>query len=135
MKVLFTSIIFASVFFLIIDVIWLTYSVKSFYRPNLGNLLNDKPVIWAAILFYLTYVLGLSILVLYPSLNEANIAIIFFKGLVFGVVCYGTYNLTNMATIKDWSSKVVIVDMVWGGLLTGFSSSSSIFFAKKFFLT
>lgn len=131
MKALITAFFFASIFFLIIDILWLSYAVKNFYKPNLGNLLNEKPVMWAAILFYLIYVMGLAILVLNPSMDKTSLLMIFFKGLVFGIVCYGTYNLTNMATIKDWSSKVVLVDIMWGGLLTGSASCFSIYLTKK----
>ena len=56
----------------------------------------------------------------------------FWTGLVFGLVAYGTYNLTNMATVKNWSVNVVIVDMIWGGLLTGSSSAIGIYLSKKF---
>jgi|TARA_B110000116_G_scaffold209501_1_gene185084 uncharacterized membrane protein len=133
MKILLASLFFTSLIFLIIDIIWLSYAVKSFYRPNIGPLLNDKPVMWAAIMFYLVYVIGLSIIILQPSLSNNSISQAFWTGLVFGVVAYGTYNLTNMATIKNWSVNVVIVDMIWGGILTGFSSSSGIYLAKKFF--
>ncbi len=133
MKTLFLSIIFTSVFFLIIDVIWLSFSVKSFYRPNLGNLILDKPIMWAAVLFYLVYVIGLSILVLQPAIDQNSIFKAFFTGIVFGLAAYGTYNLTNMATIKDWSTKVVFVDMIWGGILTGSSCALGLYITKKFF--
>lgn len=133
MKIYFISILFASLIFLIVDLIWLNYSVKNFYRPNLGSLLNEKPIMWAAILFYLIYVFGLAIIIIKPALFNDSISLAFWSGLVFGLVAYGTYNLTNMATITNWSSKVVFVDMLWGALLTGFSCSTAIFMAKKLF--
>jgi uncharacterized membrane protein len=134
MKALLSSLFFASIIFLIIDVLWLSYSVKYFYRPNLGPLLNDKPVMWAAILFYLVYVFGLAVVILQPAIYNDSIAQSFWTGLVFGLVAYGTYNLTNMATIKNWSVNVVIVDMIWGGLLTGSSSAIGIYLSKKFII-
>jgi len=133
MKLLLFSILFTSVFFLIIDLIWLSYAVKNFYRPNLGSILNDKPVIWAALLFYLIYVVGLGIIILQPALHNDSIFQAFCTGIVFGVVAYGTYNFTNMATIKHWSPIVVFVDVIWGGALTGFSSALGIYLSKKFF--
>jgi uncharacterized membrane protein len=132
MKALLSSLFFASIIFLIIDVLWLSYSVKHFYKPNLGPLLNDKPVMWAAILFYLVYVFGLAVVILQPAIVNDSISQSFWTGLVFGLVAYGTYNLTNMATVKNWSVNVVIVDMIWGGFLTGFSSSIGIYLSKKF---
>ena len=134
MKTLLFSIFFTSLFFLIIDIIWLSLSVKSFYRPNLGNLIHDSPIMWAAVLFYLVYVIGLSILVLQPAIDQNSIFKAFYTGIIFGLAAYGTYNLTNMATIKDWSTKVVFVDMIWGGVLTGTSCSLGLYITKKFFV-
>tara|TARA_B100001029_G_C14995699_1_gene414875 strand:+ start:478 stop:882 length:405 start_codon:yes stop_codon:yes gene_type:complete len=131
MKLLFTSTILAALIFLIIDIIWLSFAVKSFYRPNIGHLLLDKPVIWAAGLFYLLYVVGLAAIIIQPSLNSNDLNTVIYKAFIFGLVAYGTYNLTNMATIKGWSPSVVFVDMVWGGTLTAFSSYFGILFAKK----
>ena len=133
MKILLTSVLLSALIFTIIDVLWLSYSVKNFYRPNLGQLLNEKPVIWAAVIFYFLYIFGLAILVIQPSLNYDSIASVFFKGAIFGLVAYGTYNLTNMATIKNWSESVVIVDMIWGAFLTGTSVSLGIYLTKQLF--
>ena len=66
-KALIFAFIFVSIIFLVIDIIWLSLSVKTIYRPALGNLLNDKPVIWAAILFYVIYMLGLTIIIIKPA--------------------------------------------------------------------
>jgi uncharacterized membrane protein len=132
MKLLLLSTFIAALIFLVIDVIWLSFSVKSFYRPNLEPLLVDKPIMWAAVMFYLIYVFGLSIIIIEPSLYSQNTLQFLFKAFIFGLVAYGTYNLTNMATIKGWSYKVVFVDMIWGGALTSFSSYFGILIAKKF---
>ena len=131
MKLLITSTFLTAAIFLIIDIIWLSFAVKSFYRPNLGSLLVDQPVIWAAILFYLVYVFGLAVVIIDPSLNSDSSFKFLFRAFVFGLVAYGTYNLTNMATIKGWSVNVVFVDMIWGGALTAFSSYSGILVAKR----
>ncbi len=134
MKLLITATLISALIFLIIDVIWLSFSVKSFYRPNIGHLLLDTPVMWAAILFYLIYVIGLAVVIIEPSLNYQYTQKFLIKAFMFGLVAYGTYNLTNMATIKGWSPNVVFVDMIWGGSLTAFSSYFGIFFAKKILL-
>ena len=131
MKLLFTSTILVALIFLVLDIIWLSFAVKSFYRPNIGHLLLDKPVMWAAGLFYLLYVLGIAIIIIQPSLNSNDLNTVIYKAFIFGLVAYGTYNLTNMATIKGWSPSVVFVDMLWGGTLTAFSSYLGILFAKK----
>ena len=134
MKLLIFSTVIAALIFLIIDIIWLSFAVKSFYRPNIGHLLLDKPVIWAAAMFYIVYVFGLCVVIIEPSLDYENTLKFLFKAFIFGLVAYGTYNLTNMATVKGWSSNVVFVDMMWGGSLTAFSSYFGILIAKKLLL-
>ncbi len=134
MKLILFSTFIAAVIFLIIDVIWLTFAVKYFYKPNIGHLLLDKPVMWAAALFYIIYVIGLAVVIIEPGLNSDEVFKLLFKAFMFGLVAYGTYNLTNMATVKGWSTTVVYVDMLWGGFLTAFSSYFAIFIAKKILL-
>ena len=131
MKLLFLATFCASIVFLIIDVIWLSFAVKQFYRPQLGPLLLDKPVMWAAVLFYIIYVVGLSIVIISPNLHQEHMLKFLLQAFVFGFVAYGTYNLTNMAVIKDWSPTVVFVDMFWGGSLTAVSASTGLYLAKK----
>ena len=134
MKLLILATLISALVFLIIDVIWLSFSVKSFYRPNIGHLLLETPVMWAAILFYIIYVIGLAVVIIEPSLDYQNTQKFLIKAFMFGLVAYGTYNLTNMATIKGWSPNVVFVDMIWGGSLTTFSSYFGMLIAKKILL-
>ncbi len=134
MKIIFSSTLIAALIFLIIDIIWLSFAVKSFYRPNIGHLLLDKPIMWAAAMFYIIYVCGLGVVIIEPSINFEDTLKFLFKAFMFGLVAYGTYNLTNMATVKDWSPSVVFVDMLWGGSLTAFSSYYGILIAKKLLL-
>tara|TARA_B100000963_G_scaffold192658_1_gene167757 strand:- start:336 stop:746 length:411 start_codon:yes stop_codon:yes gene_type:complete len=121
----------ASIIFLVIDVIWLSFATKSFYRPLIGNLLAEKPVMWAAALFYILYVLGMALVVIQPCVDSNNLFKTIYTGFVFGLVAYGTYNLTNMAVLKGWSPTVTFVDMFWGGSLTALSSTTGLLIAKK----
>ena len=130
-KCLLVASILAYLIFLIIDVIWLSFATKSFYRPLIGNLLIDKPVIWAAALFYIIYVMGMSLVVIQPCIDSSNIFKTIYTGFIFGLVAYGTYNLTNMAVLKGWSPTVTFVDMFWGGSLTAFSATTGLYLAKK----
>ena len=130
-KCFIVAALIASIIFLIIDVIWLSYATKSFYRPLLGDLISDKPVLWAAGLFYVLYMFGMAVIVIQPCIEQSALTKSLYTGFLFGLVAYGTYNLTNMATIKGWSEKVVFVDMIWGGCLTALSSYLGIFIAKK----
>ena len=111
--------------------IWLSFATKSFYRPLIGNLLADKPVMWAAALFYILYVFGIALVVIQPCVDSASIFKTIYTGFIFGLVAYGTYNLTNMAVLKGWSPTVTFVDMFWGGSLTAFSATIGLYIAKK----
>ena len=131
-KCLIVATILASLIFLIIDVIWLSFATKSFYRPLIGNLLTDKPVMWAAALFYILYVIGMALIVIQPCIDSESVFKTVYTGFIFGLVAYGTYNLTNMAVLKGWSPTVTFVDMFWGGSLTAVSATSGLYLAKKF---
>tara|TARA_B100000902_G_C26959725_1_gene739890 strand:+ start:336 stop:746 length:411 start_codon:yes stop_codon:yes gene_type:complete len=117
--------------FLFIDIIWLSQSFSYIYQPNIGELLRENIIIFPAILFYIIYPLGATILVALPSLEKVLSKTIFINGFVLGVIAYGTYNLTNMATLEGWSAKVVIIDMIWGGFLTGVSVLLGTLISKK----
>tara|TARA_B110000008_G_scaffold227857_1_gene229807 strand:- start:193 stop:603 length:411 start_codon:yes stop_codon:yes gene_type:complete len=120
-----------STIFLLIDIIWLSQSFSYIYQPNIGELLRENIIIFPAILFYIIYPLGATILVALPSLEKVLLKTIFINGFILGVIAYGTYNLTNMATLEGWSAKVVIIDMIWGGFLTGVSVLLGTLISKK----
>ena len=130
-KCLLVATLIASLIFLIIDVIWLSFATKSFYRPLIGNLLADQPVMWAAALFYILYVFGMALVVIQPCIDSASLFKTVYTGFIFGLVAYGTYNLTNMAVLKGWSPTVTFVDMFWGGSLTAVSATTGLYLAKK----
>ena len=130
-KCFIVATVLASIIFLVIDVIWLSYATKSFYRPLIGNLLTDKPVMWAAALFYIIYVFGMAFVVIQPCIDSDSLIKTVYTGFIFGLVAYGTYNLTNMAVLKGWSPTVTFVDMFWGGSLTALSATTGLYFAKK----
>ena len=130
-KCFIVAALLASIIFLIIDVIWLSFATKSFYRPLLGDLISDKPVLWAAGLFYVLYMFGMAVIVIQPCIEPSGLSKSLYTGFIFGLVAYGTYNLTNMAVIKDWSPTVVFVDMFWGASLTALSATTGIYLAKK----
>ena len=120
MKPIFISTVASLVTMLAIDTIWLRVMYSRFYQPNIGHLLAPTVNYGAAVVFYLIYTVGLSILVVLPSLEGSfSIGRTFFLGAVFGLVAYGTYDFTNHATLKDWPAIVSIVDIIWGSLLTG----------------
>ena len=131
MKIIFATFLSVTSVFLFIDIIWLSQSFSYFYQPNIGDLLREDVILLPASLFYIIYPLGATILVVLPSLKKGLSKAIFFNGFVLGFVAYGTYNLTNMATLQGWSASVVVVDMIWGGVLTGVSSLLGTYIARR----
>ncbi len=101
-----------------IDGVWLSFVADRFYKSQVGALLRQKPNMGAAMVFYVLYLIGLVVFVIHPAVNTGSLASTMAYGGLFGLVAYGTYDLTNLATLKSWPLKLVIVDMVWGTFLT-----------------
>jgi uncharacterized membrane protein len=117
----------------VLDFLWLTTMTKLFYRPRLEALLNEQPVWPPALLFYVLYGVGLLAFVLRPALSDGSgLPAVFFWGCLFGLVAYGTYDLTNHATIRDWPLAVTVVDMAWGAFISGVSAVAGVWLARKF---
>lgn len=114
----FTTYIAGLIAFLVIDFIWLKYIALSFYREQIGHLMLDKPNLGIALLFYLVYVVGVVILAINPALEKGQWTTAVLYGGLLGFVAYGTYDITNLATLKTWPPIVAIVDMIWGTVLT-----------------
>ena len=118
---------------LVIDLIWLSLTMKPFYQKYVGHLLSSTPNVVPAIIFYLIFIFGLTVLVVLPALSgNFSYLKLFLYGALFGLVAYGTYDLTNHATMKNWPAIVTIVDLIWGSLLTGTISVIAKFVYKFF---
>lgn len=100
--------------FFFFDMIWLGYIAKNFYRKNLAFVLSPE-VNWpAAAAFYLIYIAGILFFAVAPALERASPVRALVWGGLYGFFTYATYDLTNMALIKGWPLKVVVVDILWG---------------------
>jgi len=119
-----------AVFFLI-DMVWLGVVAKSFYRRHLGYLMGPRVVWPAAVLFYLLFIAGLLVFAVRPALVAAAPLKALFLGAFLGLLAYATYDLTNLATIKDWPVIVTAVDLVWGAVLGGLVSWLSALAARR----
>jgi uncharacterized membrane protein len=97
--------------------LWLGLVARTFYRKYLGFLLSPSPNWTAAILFYLLFIAGLLIFAVVPGLQANSFGKALLLGALFGLLTYATYDLTNLATIKDWPLIVTVVDLVWGVVL------------------
>ncbi len=123
-KALLLYVLTIPVFFLV-DMIWLGLVARNFYRKYLGCFLSPK-VNWpAAILFYLLFIVGILIFAVLPSLEKRSLSQAILLGALFGFFCYATYDLTNLATMKEWPLRVTVVDLIWGIVLSGLVSAIS----------
>ena len=105
--------------FLGIDMVWLGVLAKDFYRRQIGGLMRNE-VGWGwAVAFYLLFVVGLVVFVISPAVENRSITQAVTRGVLFGLITYATYDLTNMATLKGWSWQVTVVDLIWGMVLSG----------------
>ena len=103
--------------FFAIDMVWLGLVAKDFYREQIGSLMRS-PVNWpAAIVFYLLFILGLVVFVIAPAMDRDSWARALLYGVLFGLITYATYDLTNLATIRDWPLLLTVVDLIWGMVL------------------
>lgn len=110
------------VVFLLIDFIWLSQVARGFYFDRLSHLLMDQPNLAAAAGFYAFYVIGIVIFAINPAFQSGSAMTALIYGAMFGFFAYATYDMTNYATLKDWPIEVVVVDVVWGAVITGFSA-------------
>jgi len=104
--------------FLAIDGLWLTVISKNFYSKHLGYLMSKNPNLWAAGLFYLIYIFAMVVLVVTPGLEKGSFWSTVLSGALFGLCCYATYDLTNLATVQNWPLIITIVDLIWGTVLS-----------------
>jgi len=117
--------------FLAIDMIWLGLIAKNFYAKQIGFLMKSNINWLAAIIFYLLFIVGLVLFVITPAMQKNSWLQVLLLGALFGLITYATYDLTNLATIKDWPVLVTIIDLIWGMTVAGAVSVISFFIADK----
>ena len=117
-----SAYIVALVVFAGLDFVWLAYIARDFYRSQLGGLLAEKPLLVPALAFYLLFVLGLTIFGVAPALKDQSWRTALVQGAMFGFFAYATYDLTNLATLKDWPMALSLADLAWGTMVAGVAS-------------
>jgi uncharacterized membrane protein len=115
-----------------IDLIWLGYVAHGYYRSQIGHLLAEQLNMTAAIAFYLLYALGLMIFAVQPAAAAGGVSKALLLGSMFGLFCYATYDLTNLATLKNWSLTLSLADMGWGAVLSGVAAAAGTWVAQRF---
>ena len=108
--------------FLVLDMIGIRYLIRPVFDRHVGHLLADPLRLLPAGAFYLAYVVGVLWFVSIPALKESAPLAALVGGVFLGLMCYGTYEMTNYATLADWSMEQVVIDTLWGGFLTGLSA-------------
>jgi uncharacterized membrane protein len=113
--------------FFAVDFVWLTLATRFLYKPQLGDLLADSPNLPVAAAFYLVYLIGVTVFAILPAANANSWLMALGLGALLGLVAYGTYDFTNLATIRDWPVLVTIVDLAWGTFLTALAATAGFF--------
>jgi len=117
--------------FLAIDLLWIGVVAKSFYAAQIGFLMRTDVNWVAAIVFYLLFIVGLVLFVIAPAVEKSSWTHAILFGALFGLIAYSTYDLTNLATIKNWPLLVTIVDLIWGTVLAAAVSTITYFIGIK----
>lgn len=104
--------------FFVIDMVWLGLVARTFYSQHLGFIMAPSINWLAAIIFYLLFIVGILVFVVVPGLESNSLRTTLLRAVLFGLITYATYDLTNLATLKDWPVLVTIVDMAWGTVLS-----------------
>ena len=105
-----------------IDLIWLLGIAKNLYRDQMGDLMANEPKLIAGLAFYLLYALGVCIFVIVPALSKQSWIYALQYGALFGLFCYMTYDLTNLAVIRGFPTQLALIDIAWGSLVTAVCS-------------
>lgn len=117
--------------FFAIDMVWLGLVANNFYKKHIGFLMTSEVNWIAALIFYLLFIAGLVIFVISPALEKNSLLTALLLGALFGLITYATYDLTNLATIKNWPLLVTVVDLLWGMTISASVSTISFLIAKK----
>jgi len=117
--------------FFVIDMVWLVLVAKKFYQEQIGFLMKPDINWFAAIIFYLLFIAGLVIFVISPAVEKHSWVHALIFGALFGLITYATYDLTNLATLKDWPLLVTVVDLIWGSVLASSISLITYLIANK----
>ncbi len=122
----------AAATFFVLDMIWLAGLAKGFYFGRLAGYVRDRADVVVAGCFYLGYIAGVVFFAVAPAVREGSVATAGVYGALLGLLCYGTYDLTNLATLKNWPRDLAIVDMIWGTFLTAAAAVAGAWSAMKF---
>jgi uncharacterized membrane protein len=110
-----------------VDALWLRQMGALLYRPTLGDILLTEVRLGPAIAFYLAYPVGVVALAVLPALKSSSIAAAVGSGLLLGAIAYATYDLTNFATLRNWTLQLTLIDIAYGAIVSGLAAAASFF--------
>jgi uncharacterized membrane protein len=134
-KTFLTLYLCALVVFLACDAVWLGVVARRFYMDEIGSLLLDPPNWPVAGAFYLLYLVGVVVFAMLPGLETGSLATALWRGALLGLVAYGTYDLTNLSTLKGFTARIALVDMAWGTVLTGVVAAFGLWLARRWLVS
>jgi uncharacterized membrane protein len=117
----------------VMDFVWLSAMASRLYRPALGNILLDDLRIGPAVVFYLLYPVGIVVFAVLPALKSDSLGTALALGALFGFIAYATYDLTNFATLRNWTITITAADMAYGAIASAIAAAAA-FFAVKWFV-
>lgn len=120
-----TAVVFGAM-----DAVWLSTMSSRLYKPVIGELMSGKVDVAPAVLFYLIYISGLVFFAVWPGVKSGDLGRAAVAAAIFGLVAYGTYDLTNQATLKVWAWKLTLADMAWGAVASGIAASAGVWAAR-----
>ena len=119
------------VIFFLVDIVWLGVISKKLYKEYLGHLMAPNVNWVAALVFYFLFIAGLVFFVIMPAIEKGDLMYAITVGAFFGLITYGTYDLTNLATLRDWPLNITIIDLIWGTFLNAATSGITYFVATS----
>lgn len=131
MRVHVTAYLATAVVFFTLDLLWLGWLARDFYRGQLGALARPTPILPVAAAFYALYVVGIVIFAVAPAIEAGSWRTAAMLGALFGFFAYATYDLTNIATLRDWPVRMSVVDLAWGTALTAASAAAGYWLTRQ----
>lgn len=110
--------------FVVVDALWLYFVAAGMFKADVGPILRETPDFSAAALFYVIYVIGMLVFVVAPAVEHQSLQSALWRGALFGLVAYATFDLTNMTVIQGWTWRIALPDMAWGAVVTAIGSAA-----------
>jgi uncharacterized membrane protein len=127
-----TAYISTLLVFVVCDGIWLGLLMGPTYQAWLGPLMLKQPLWGPAVTFYMLYGVGIVVFGVMPGLRRGRLAQAAGRSALLGLIAYGTYDLTNWATLQGWPTQMALVDLAWGTVVSGLAGAGSFLWTRRF---